>query len=183
MLGRAVLAIGLMVGFYALALALTAGLFWIPYADWVYLHRVHPKIALLCLGAGGAILFAILPRVDKFEPPGPQLRDADHPRLFSLIRDVATATQQELPTEVYLLSDVNAWVTHRGGVMGIPSCRIHATNGLVSASPLEARLVRSGRRPQVIDMPQAFAVRARFSAPIDPPAFKAPVIRCRFAGG
>jgi hypothetical protein len=43
---RALLAIALMVGFYVLALAIAFGLLWIPYAEWSYTERIHPKIAL-----------------------------------------------------------------------------------------------------------------------------------------
>jgi heat shock protein HtpX len=121
---RAILAIALMVGFYVLALALCAGLLWIPYAEWAYFHRAHGKILFACVGTAGAILYAIVPRRDHFAPPGPELLEADQPRLFQLVREVAMATGQLLPAEVYLLSDVNAWVTHRGGVMGFGSRRV-----------------------------------------------------------
>lgn len=121
---RALMAIALMVGFYVFALAIVAGLFWIPYAEWHYIGRVHLKIAAVCLGAGGAILWAVAPRPDRFDPPGPELTASAHPRLFAMIRDLAGKTAQAEPREVYLLPEVNAWVTQRGGVMGVGSRRV-----------------------------------------------------------
>jgi heat shock protein HtpX len=121
---RAVMALVLMVGFYALALGISGGLLWIPYAEVVYLGRIHPKLALMCIVAAGGVLWAIVPRADKFEPPGPQLTRANAPALFVLIDQIARSTSQAPPAEVYLLNDVNAWVTQRGGVMGIGSRRV-----------------------------------------------------------
>jgi Zn-dependent protease with chaperone function len=121
---RAVLALLLMVGFYAFAVGISAALLWIPYAEIVYLKRIDPKIAAVCVGAAGTILWALVPRRDRFEPPGPRLTAADAPQLFRAIEEVARATNQPRPEDVYLLNEVNAWVTHRGGVMGFGSRRV-----------------------------------------------------------
>jgi len=115
---RAVLALGLMIGFYALALGLAGALLWVPYAEVTYTDRIHPKLALACILGAGVILWSILPRRDRFEAPGPQLEPRRHPKLFEMIRGVASATKQEMPAEVYLVGDINAWVAHRGGLMG-----------------------------------------------------------------
>jgi Zn-dependent protease with chaperone function len=116
---RAVMALGLMIGFYALALGLAAVLLWLPYAEVTYTDRVHVKLAIMCVLGAGIILWSILPRRDRFEAPGPQLDPARHPKLFQMIRGVASATKQEMPSEVYLVGDMNAWVAHRGGLMGL----------------------------------------------------------------
>jgi Zn-dependent protease with chaperone function len=121
---RAALAVALMVGFYGLALAVAFGLAWIPYAEWRYAERLHPKIAFFCLAGAFVILRAIVPRRDRFEPPGPALVAAQQPRLFAELRKVAEATSQAMPAEVYLAPDVNAWVSQRGGVMGVGSRRV-----------------------------------------------------------
>ena len=121
---RAVLALALMIGFYAFALAIAFGLLWIPYAEWAYLGRVHIRIAVVAVVAGLAVLWAIIPRADRFEPPGPRLDEHTCPELFRMIRDVASGTRQAEPSEVYLLNDVNAWVTQRGGIMGVGSRRV-----------------------------------------------------------
>lgn len=124
MLARALLAVVLMIGFYLLALGMAAGLVYIPYAEVVYAHRIHPKLAILCILGALAILWAMLPRFDKFPAPGPKLSREKHPRLFSDLEDVARSTNQAMPAEVYLVPDVNAWVAQRGGVMGFGSRRV-----------------------------------------------------------
>ena len=122
--GRALLALGLMVGFYLLALAIAAGLFFLPYAEWAYGDRLHPKLALACLVGGGLILWSVFPRVDRFVAPGPRLKRAEQPRLFAEIEAIAASTSQPMPSDVYLVGDVNAWVAQRGGLMGISSRRV-----------------------------------------------------------
>jgi heat shock protein HtpX len=122
--GRAVLAVGLMAGFYALALGIAGALLFIPYAEWVELGRVHVKLAIICLVSGGTILWAVVPRPDRFEAPGPALSRTEHPRLFELIERVARATGQVMPAEVYLVRDMNAFVSQRGGIMGLGSRRV-----------------------------------------------------------
>ncbi len=121
---RAALAVVLMVGFYLLALAIAAGLLFIPYAEWAYADRIHIKLALICVIGAGVILWAILPRIDRFDPPWPRLLPEEHPRLFAQIRGVAEASGQAMPVEVYLDPDLNAWVAQRGGVMGVGSRRV-----------------------------------------------------------
>ncbi len=122
--GRALLAVALMIGFYLLALGISFVLLWLPYAELRWAHRLDLRLALFCLVGAGVILWSILPRPDRFEPPGPALEPADQPRLFAAIREVAGAVRQDMPREVYLVRDVNAWVTERGGVMGFGARRV-----------------------------------------------------------
>ncbi len=124
LIGRAFLAVGLMIGFYLLAIGIAGGLLWIPYAEFVYAHRITPKLALICLVAGGTILWAVLPRFDKFIAPGPKLEREKFPRLYQDLEMVAQATNQAMPVEVYLVPNVNAWVMQRGGIMGFGSKRV-----------------------------------------------------------
>jgi heat shock protein HtpX len=121
---RAVLALALMLGFYVFALAIAVAVASIPYGEYLAIGRVHFQVLAGCLGAAGAILWALVPRADRFHPPGPVLTDANAPSLLRLVRDVARATNQPPPAEVYLLNEVNAWVTYRGGVMGFGSRRV-----------------------------------------------------------
>lgn len=121
---RAVIAVALLVGFYVLGTAIAAGLVAIPWALWHYTDHVNLKIALFCVVGAGAILWGLLPRPDRFTPPGPELSATDQPELFALLRDVADRTKQEMPARVFLVGALNAWVAQRGGVMGIGSQRM-----------------------------------------------------------
>ena len=122
--GRAVLAIVFLIGFYVLALSIAGGLLAIPYLEWKHLGQVHIKLAIICVLAGIAVLWGIIPRRDKFEAPGPQLKREQHPDLFAQIDSIALSVGQERPAEVYLVHDVNAWVAQRGGTLGIGSRRV-----------------------------------------------------------
>ncbi|HEU4564303.1 MAG TPA: M48 family metallopeptidase [Gemmatimonadaceae bacterium] len=122
--GRAALAVLLLVGFYALAFALVGALLYLPYAELRYLDRVHGRVLLFCGVGVFLVLRAIAPRRDRFIPPGPALDAAEHPELFAMLREVAAATGQAMPAEVYLVPDMNAFVAQRGGVMGIGSRRV-----------------------------------------------------------
>ncbi|MHB0972316.1 MAG: M48 family metallopeptidase [Thermoanaerobaculia bacterium] len=122
--GRAVLALVLMFGFYVLAIGLAMFLLWIPYAEFVYVGRLHIKLAIGCVVGAGVILWSMLPRIDKFEAPGPLLTEQEHPKLFRTLREIASSTSQEMPSEVYAVPEVNAWVTQRGGIMGFGSRRV-----------------------------------------------------------
>jgi hypothetical protein len=84
----------------------------------------------------------VLPRVDRFEPPGMELFPQTEPRLFAEIKHVAALTGQRAPAHVYLVPDVNAFVTERGGVMGVGSRRVMGIGlpmfELLSANELRA---------------------------------------------
>jgi heat shock protein HtpX len=121
---RAVVALLLLVGFYAMALSIAAALIYVVYAMVVLGHRVYIKLVFLMVAGAGAILWGILPRPDRFESPGPLLTEALQPRLFAMIRSVAKATGQAMPAEVFLVSDLNAFVAQRGGIMGFGSRRV-----------------------------------------------------------
>src|SRR6185295_7873003 len=121
--GRAALAVVLLVGFYVLALAIVGGLLYLPYVEVVYLHRLD-RLTIFAIVGAAIILWSILPRVDRFTPPGPALTRADQPRLFATIDDVARGSEQAMPSEVYLIPDMNAWVAQRGGIMGFGSRRV-----------------------------------------------------------
>jgi Zn-dependent protease with chaperone function len=118
------MALLLMAGFYGFALTIACALLWAPFAEAQYLHRLDGRLAIFCIGGGLTILWALLPRADRFEAPGPRLTPSTAPHLFAIIEEVAQATDQPRPEEVYLLNDVNAFVTHRGGVMGFGSRRV-----------------------------------------------------------
>lgn len=122
--GRALLAVLLTVGFYALALAIAAALLFLIYADVRWASHVHPQLIIGCVLAAGSILWAIRPRRDRFEAPGLSLLPDEHPRLFAEMADVAKQMKQAMPREVYLVADANAAVLERGGVLGIGGKRV-----------------------------------------------------------
>lgn len=138
---RAAMAIALMVGYYTLAIAVCAVLIWIPYAEYSYLHRVDLRIGVACLIGAATVLWALVPRPDRFEAPGPQLTPSMAPQLFALIDDVAAKTTQPSPAEVYLLSDVNAFVSQRGGTMGFGSRRVMGVGLPLLSSLTKAELL------------------------------------------
>lgn len=117
--------------FYLLALVAAAGLAWAGWEVGSFLPHIRGK-GLIAVGIGALALFAaaavvlwsIFPRAAKFVPPGPELDKAKHPKLFAEIERIGAATGQALPEHVYLLPEVNAFVTERGGVMGLFSKRV-----------------------------------------------------------
>lgn len=82
------------------------------------------KFALVPLSVGGGLLWAILPRFDRYPPPGPELTEADHPKLFAVIREMAAKTGQSEPDRVYAVPSVNAFVGTRGGLLGFGGKKI-----------------------------------------------------------
>ncbi|MEA2339647.1 MAG: hypothetical protein QOE82_3654 [Thermoanaerobaculia bacterium] len=124
---RAVMAVSLTIGFYALALFIVAALLGAVYAELVYADKILIKPTVFAIIGAGLILWSILPRFDRFVAPGPRLDETQQPELFGILRGVSTAAGEEMPSEVYLLgSQVNAWVAQRGGMMGIGSRRVMA---------------------------------------------------------
>jgi len=121
---RAVLAVLLMFGFYALAFVLAGSLLFFVYAEITWAHEIYLRPTVLCLFAAAAIVWSVIPRRDKFEAPGPRLTEGEHPELFGVLEDVAQRSSQAMPADVYLVGDVNAWVMQRGGVMGFGSRRV-----------------------------------------------------------
>lgn len=128
---RAVLAIVLMVLFYALAVAGAAALVWLGIKVFELLIVANGRgvgllglVALVCFVAAAVVLWSVLPRFDRFEPPGPEITEREQPELFAEIRTVAKATGQWMPVHVYLVYEVNAFVAQRGGLMGFGSRRV-----------------------------------------------------------
>jgi heat shock protein HtpX len=123
---RAISAIALMIGFYGLAAVIVGLLVFVLYAQLKYGRRLNIRLMVLCAVGALTILWSIVPRRDRFTPPGARLTPDRHPRLFKELDTIAEATDQEKPAEVYLVPDVNAWVSQRGGVMGLGGRRVMA---------------------------------------------------------
>ncbi len=120
---RALIALLLMVMFYLFALSVSGGLLLIPYAEWES-GTLHLKVDAICIISALLILWAIMPRRNKFVQPGPELKKEEHPKLFELIENVAYSTKQKMPEAVYLILDMNAWVSEKGGFLGFNKKRI-----------------------------------------------------------
>lgn len=120
---RAILAVGFLLLFYTVTLGVALGLLALPFfLDTT--HRFHALFSALCLAGAGAILWSLLPQRERFVPPGPRLTADEHPRLFATLRDVAARMDMVLPAEVYLVEDVNAYVSQVGGFLGFGGRRI-----------------------------------------------------------
>lgn len=140
---RALLAVLLMLGFYALAIGIAAILLYLPYAEMHYAHRLDARLGIFAVVSAFAILHGVAPRLDRFRDPGPKLSAEEHPHLFTLLSEVAQATGQRMPRDVFLVPDVNAWVAQRGGIMGFGSHRVMGIGFslLQTISPAELRAV------------------------------------------
>jgi len=69
---------------------------------------------------------SLVPRREKFEPPGTPLDRDTHPLLFAELDDIADSLNEPLPGEVYRIGQGNAFVADRGGILGFGSRRIIA---------------------------------------------------------
>lgn len=129
---RAIIAILLMIAFFAFAIALAGALIGGAYfllssigaVVNIKLILLQALLGVACLVAAGIILWSVVPRIDRFEPPGPEVTAADAPELFAEIHTLAAAAEQAPPAHVYIVHDVNAFVTSRGGWMGFGSRRV-----------------------------------------------------------
>ncbi|MBX7078713.1 MAG: M48 family metalloprotease [Nannocystaceae bacterium] len=130
----AVVVIASMFAFFVIALLIAAALCWLA---WVLYERAFTggwtqgglhlaALATPLVVAAGTIVWSLLPRRDRFVPPGPELSERDAPGLFREIQRIAAATGQAPPGHVYASLGVEAFVTERGGVMGFGSTRVLA---------------------------------------------------------
>lgn len=122
---RALLALVLTIGFYALAFGIMAGLGWIAYESFhARLGFAALKVTAFCAIGIVTILFSILPQREEFAPPGPLLTPDAFPELFLEVGAIAAKAGQAGPGEIYLLPQLNAFVSGRGGFFGIGRIRI-----------------------------------------------------------
>lgn len=124
---RGAVALAMFVGFYVFAAIVAMVLLFIPYAQFRLTNSLSVPIAAVCIGGAGSILWAIVPRRGvQGLVPGARLSVAAEPRLFEAIRQVAAATDQPMPDEVYLVASANAFVTKRGGIFGLGETQVLA---------------------------------------------------------
>lgn len=110
---------------YTLLIALAIGGFALPY---LFFHG-HPinastklatPVGLSIFGVVAAIniLWSLFPRRQSIEAPGPRIELGRETRLATEIASVAAALDQEMPTDIYLVADANAFVAQRPGTGG-----------------------------------------------------------------
>ena len=73
---RTAFALGLQVGYYVFALCIVAGLLGLIWVELAVLHLVQTQLTILAVVGAGAILWSLVPRPERFRPPG--LRIIDH---------------------------------------------------------------------------------------------------------
>ncbi|MCA9516159.1 MAG: M48 family metalloprotease [Myxococcales bacterium] len=110
-------------GFFALVAAVLLGCGGLAWAI-VHSHHIPVKLLVVLVIVAGGLLWALIPRFERWVPPGPHLRREHEPRFFAWLDRLGELTGQKVPSEVYLLDDANAFVTARGGVFGIGSRRV-----------------------------------------------------------
>ena len=120
---RAVLALLLLVAFYAFALGVVALLLFFTWLQVQLLNQskggaVIPLLLIIPPLGALAILIAIFPRWASLGYPGRGLNYSRAPELFDLLRDVARQTRQKMPRAVYLFDGPNAFVFKRGLFLG-----------------------------------------------------------------
>ena len=110
-------------------LGIAAASAYVPYLVVTNTQTVNVQVLVLFLSGlviAGTILYSLVPRRDRFVPPGLLLEPLDHPKLFEKIHQVAADLNEPVPEEVYLIGAVNARVADRGGILGFGSRRIMA---------------------------------------------------------
>jgi heat shock protein HtpX len=121
---RALLAVALTIAFYLLAIGVGLGLVVAPIALWSATGHGNLWLALAMIGAGLAVLRAIVPERDRFTPPGPELTRSAQPRLHEVLDDVAHRVGEPPADVVHLDLEVNASVLEHGRrrimVLGLP---------------------------------------------------------------
>jgi Zn-dependent protease with chaperone function len=122
----ALLSIFMVVASYLFVILLAAACVYLPYLLLTEAVSNFQTVVLFLFGVviAGAMLWSLLPRPDKFKAPGLLIERSTQPRLFAELENIAGSLHEPMPSEVYLIGDVNAWVADRGGLMGFGSRRV-----------------------------------------------------------
>jgi heat shock protein HtpX len=124
----AIFAMVMVIFSYIFVVLLAAACVYLPYLVLANSDGSYPwQIILLFLFGiviAATMLWSLVPRREKFEPPGMLLDRATQPRLFAELESIAAALNESLPREVYLIGAANAFVADRGGILGFGSRRI-----------------------------------------------------------
>ena len=121
------IAVGVVVFSYIFTLMLAVACAYLPLVLLSSMSSISYQVVLLSIAGiivAVTIIWSVLPRRDRFRPPGPILSPDTQPRLFSEIEQIAAAFEEPVPGGVYLTAELNAWVARRGGFMGVGSRRV-----------------------------------------------------------
>lgn len=146
---RALLALGMLAGYYTLSFVVAAGS--LVAVAWLVRYHAPPiaylvllALAGLSLWTAGRVLFA-RPKGRRKEGddalPGIALDAADEPALFDFVADVARQVGTRPPDEIRLIADANASVTEVGGTLGFGRRRVLALGYLVLRKSNRSELV------------------------------------------
>lgn len=125
--GRAALALLLLLGFYVLAFGILTVV--VGFNVWlISAGEYHFRIAIISAVISYALvrgIFFVERRSEAEEVPGLRVTEQDEPRLWGLVRDLATRLGTTPPDRLYLVPDVNAFVFQRSRLLGlIPGERV-----------------------------------------------------------
>ncbi|MEW2259371.1 M48 family metallopeptidase [Streptomyces sp. NPDC047869] len=121
---RALRALVLLCGFHLLSLLLLAALAGVDMAvvTWVHGAAGIKIVAVSVLLAIPIVRGMFMLRTPKGEgPPGIEVTEADEPRLWALVRELAAATGTRAPDRIVLTADVNAAVSEDARLLGLRS--------------------------------------------------------------
>jgi hypothetical protein len=107
---------------YATVILLALACVYLPYLGITNSEHFHAELLVLFLGGAviaAAMLWSLVPKRQQFVAPGLRLDIGSEPKLFSEINAIAAALNEPMPAEVYLTSEVNAFVMEEGGFMGM----------------------------------------------------------------
>ena len=119
---RALRALVLLCGFHLLSLLLLAALAGVDVAvvTWVHGAAGIKIVAVSVLLAVPVVRGMFMLRTPKGEgPPGIEVTEADEPRLWALVRELAAATGTRAPDRIVLTADVNAAVSEDARLLGL----------------------------------------------------------------
>ncbi len=139
---RAVLALAFAFAFHLMTGYVAFLLVRIAYAGIAGEAKIPRMLIAVCVVGAALLIYASLPRRVRFVPPGPELRPADQPAIWEMIRSLAHDTGQTVPTAAYWDPEPNASVTSIGGFLGLGGRRV-MTLGFPLAVSLDADALRA----------------------------------------
>lgn len=122
---RAIVAFLLLLGFYLLVIVVAVVLIVVPIVVMVAVNTIHFGV-LMAPVLGFALLWSLVPRRAKWSDPGVLVEPAGQPELWALVDKVADRVGQRRPEQLFLIDEVNAFVTSRGGFLGLGGRRVLA---------------------------------------------------------